>query len=121
MDHSSTSLRDANGTTRETVANVTRPAFWAAFAFAFVLLLIVSATAIVRFVRHSTSASGFGPVDLFRSLGMPLIVAILAIGAYLNVKRTVSSVSEDPAILRAITFYGLMVLGFAFLTMDLIL
>jgi hypothetical protein len=116
-----TDLKEPNHPIPAQLVYINRALFWWAFTFALAVLLILEFKAAFHFVRYSAGASGIGSFDLFRTMGMPLAVSVLAAGAYLNVKRVVSSVSEDPAILRAITFYGLMVLGFAFLTMDLLL
>ena len=120
MNLSGENLKGLSGSTPTPLIYINRTLFSWAFVFALVLLLTLESKAILHFARHSATASGGGSFGIFIVLGMPLIVAVLAVGAYLNVKRIVSSVSEDPAILRAITFYGLMVLGFAFLAMDLI-
>lgn len=120
MNISGENLKGLSGSTPTPPIYINRALFSWAFVFTLVLLLTFESKVILHFARNS-AGPGFGSYGLFMTLGMPLIVAVLAVGAYLNVKRVVSTVSEDPAILRAITFYGLMVLGFAFLTMDLIL
>jgi hypothetical protein len=119
MNLSDENLEGQGGSTPAPPIYIDRATFSWAFVFALVILLALESKAIILFRRHIVAASAGGSLGLFIPLAMPPLVAVFAIGAYRNVKRIVSAVSQDAAIMRTIAFYGLTLLGFAFLTMEL--
>jgi hypothetical protein len=98
-------------------AFMSRSMFWFNLIFAGIMFLFLTASAIALFVR----AGGDRPVDLLRVLGLPSMVLLLAVGAIVNVKRILSTVTQDPTVLRGVASVGLLVLGFCFMTMQLLM
>ncbi len=98
-------------------AFMSRSMFWFNLIFAGIMFLFMAASAIALFVR----AGGDRPVDLFRALGLPSMVLLLAVGAIVNVRRILFTVTQDPAVLRGVASTGLLLLGFVFMTMQLMM
>ena len=121
MENSKEAAWASNGSAPGQLFLVSRLAFSAACAFASVVFLALECKVILHFVRHGTRGSALGSLGPPLALLMPLITLVLALGGYRNIRRVVLQASDGPAVLQVVAFNGLMVLGFAFLTMELLL
>jgi cation transport ATPase len=95
---------------------------WLALAFVILQFLVLEGIAIVRLVRSDGSMTRPDLLHhIVAEMFAPLMIFLLGIFAYRKIEQAVPSASVDPAFLRAVALYGSFVLGFAFLTMDLLL
>jgi hypothetical protein len=95
---------------------------WLALVFAILQFFVLEGIAIVRLIR---SNAPMPRPDLLHhvvaEMFAPLMICVLGMYAYRKIRQAVATASGDPTILRAVALYGAIVLGFAFLTMDLLL
>jgi hypothetical protein len=98
-----------------------RASFWTGFACVLFLLLVAEVEAVLHYLRHGNRDSGAGLLVLLNSLLWPLLPFVGSVGAYLQLKRYLSSLTDDPVALRTVAYYGLAVLGFSYLAINMIL
>jgi hypothetical protein len=122
MNRPKDNLLNSNNSTQESHSSTSQLQLWLALAFAILQLLALEGIAIVRFFRSNEPVNRPDLLHhIVAEMLAPLMVCALGIQSYRKIAQTVPLVSGDPAILRAVAFYGAIVLGFAFLTMDLLL
>jgi hypothetical protein len=98
-----------------------RAKFWASFAGVLFLLLMAEGEAVLHYLRHGNRDSGAGLPVLLNSLLWPLLPFVGSAVAYQQLKRYLSRLTDNPVALRTVAYYGLMVLGFAYLAINMIL
>ena len=113
---------NSNDSTHEAFASGSQFQLWLALVFAILQFFVLEGIGIVRLTRSNRPVSR---PDLLHhvvaEMFAPLMICVLGIYAYRKIRQAVATANGDPTILRAVALYGAIVLGFAFLTMDLIL
>src|SRR5450631_2667137 len=113
---------NSNDSAPDTLSSNNQLQLWLALAFVILQLLVLEGIAIARLVRSNGSMAGPDLLHhIVAEIFAPLMVFLLGIFAYRKIEQAVPSASVDPVFLRAVALYGSFVLGFAFLTMDLLL
>jgi Mn2+/Fe2+ NRAMP family transporter len=94
-----------------------RASFWIGFASVLILLIVLVGEASFHYYLNVVNGDSVeGLLVLINSLLFFLLPFVIAIVAYLQVKRYLSRSTDDPAMLRTVANYGLMVLFMAFLS-----
>jgi hypothetical protein len=120
MNRPDNQLLNSNSSKQESRASGLQ--LWSAIAFAIFQLFVLESIAILRSVRSNEPLASPEMLNhIIPEMFAPLMVCVLGILAYRRIMLIVQSVDGDPTILRAVALNGSIVLGFAFLTMDLIL
>jgi membrane protein implicated in regulation of membrane protease activity len=94
-----------------------RATFWMGFASVLILLIVLVGEAIFRYYLNVINGDlGYGLLVLMNSLLFFLLPFVIAIVVYLQVKRYLSRLTDDPEVLRTVTNYGLTVLFIAYMS-----
>jgi hypothetical protein len=114
--------KQTNGTTLELLSFMNRWLFWPVFVVVLLEFASLEDRAIVNLLGHTVTQSRYGSLAnfVFAAMLMPLLTLAVALFACWKTNQVVSKLTNDPLIPRMIAYSGLIVVGLALFTMDLI-
>jgi hypothetical protein len=113
---------ETNGSTRELLSFINRWLFWPVLVVVLLEFASLEDRAIINLLGHTVMQLRYGSSAnfVFAAMLMPLLTLAVALFACWKTNQVVSKLTDDPLIPRMIVYSGLIVVGLAFFTMDLI-